>query len=153
MTDELPPHVPGYRPIRAINDAPNIHKAFYMRPQGLGDVFGKYTLHRAWYQPGQSFHLMEERLHGPLFVAVYGEKGRVVAFSRTGLTWVNRYHRKRGLGSELHARVLAHIGPEKYYVGQPEPRFTPGGTKVVKRAYELLLERGLVEKPETSDGQ
>jgi GNAT superfamily N-acetyltransferase len=108
-----------------------------------------YVIHTGRYPPHQVSY---ESLYGYPLVVVH--QGTIVGVSRKQLTWVHRDHRGHGLGVELFIELVRQHGPVVITTVRGTPgiayrgsrrRVTTPGSIMSERAYNVMVERGLLE--------
>ena len=94
--------------------------------------FGDYTIHRA-----------ERARVKNAVVTVY--EGKIVALGCLRVFWVEPEHRRKGLGAEMIAQLYL-LDPDDWthWVRRGGSTKTSMSTDMVRRGYELLIERGLL---------
>jgi hypothetical protein len=121
---------------------------------------GIYTLHRAAYSADTTAEARKRDKNGPLYVAMLA--GKIISVMCSKYVWTHHLHRNKGLGAELWIvrTVDPGVGIEVVMVaGKPgvirklsaaelekfqNQSISPQALKLLWRAYELLVERGII---------
>lgn len=126
-------------------------KARNLIPVGYGAIskhLPAFRIHEARYSRDHDLHLRKLRFNGLALVATF--EGDLAAAIHSDLLWVDKVYRGRDLGAEMQCERFLRMGPSDWvknrYTGSDKPHtFTAGGLEVRKRAYRLLVERGVID--------
>jgi hypothetical protein len=118
-----------------------------LAPGGPRFDFGDYTIGAGLYSRNEATHRRVNKQYSVAWLA--SRDGKVVAGRRLGWVWVHPHHRRRGLATELGA-VAWQVAPLAVLYVRFGWRqwFTIPGLEREKRLYEVLIERGILTRPD-----
>ena len=137
-------------------EATSAAKARRLIPVGYGATskhLPGFRVHEARHARDHDLHLRKLRINGLALVATF--EGDLAGAIHADLLWVDKAYRGRDLGAELQCERFLRLGPEAWvknrYTASGQPHtFTAGGLEVRKRAYRLLVKRGVLD-PSTEE--